>query len=359
VHHIAFRLDASNLIGTGHFMRCMTLAVALKKRGAEVLFVCRHLPDYLHGMLVEHEIELALLNTTKTESVTDDLTHAHWLGVSQQLDAEETIQVLLSDRTWDWLVVDHYALDICWEERLRKTVNKIIVIDDIADRQHDCDLLLDQNYHVDMNGRYEGKVTSQCQLLLGPMYALLRVDFQILHKSAKLRSGPVNRILVFFGGVDASNFTGTSIEALSEIEIPGLHVDVVIGANHPYLNKIKEACESKGFVCYVQTDKMAELMAAADLAIGAGGSATWERCSLGLPSLTVALADNQVEIAKGLDVFGACVFIGTLKSVNAVDIQREITLLVNSPHQIRELSEKSFSITDGMGVNRICREMGC
>lgn len=181
----------------------------------------------------------------------------------------------MSDRSWDWLVVDHYALDARWESALRASTKQIMVIDDIADRQHDCDVLLDQNFYADMQKRYTGKVSAHCQLLLGPRYALLRDEFRKLREQVKPRNGTVKKILVFFGGVDADNYTGRAIEALAEIGIEGLYVDVVIGAQHSCREQIKSVCAQHGFICHVQTDKMAELMAAADLAIGAGGSATY------------------------------------------------------------------------------------
>jgi len=166
-------------------------------------------------------------------------------------------------------------------------------------------------------------------------------------------------VLVFFGGVDADNYTGRVIEVLSNINNPDLHVDVVIGAQHPCREKIKEACAQNEFICHVQTDRMAELMAAADLAIGAGGSASWERCCLGLPTLTVAVADNQIDIAKGLDLFGACILVGTLKTASAPIIRRAIVRLLSTQNRIEVLSEKSYSLTDGLGVDRVCQVMNC
>jgi UDP-2,4-diacetamido-2,4,6-trideoxy-beta-L-altropyranose hydrolase len=357
-HHIAFRVDATNQIGTGHFMRCLTLADGLKQRGAHIRFISRELPMHLRVMLAEKGIELASLDSNARPSPTDDLAHAHWLGTSQAQDAQDTIDVL-SDQSWDWLVVDHYALDSRWETMLRQTATKILVIDDIADRQHDCDVLLDQNFYADMQTRYTGKVPSHCELLLGPRYALLRDEFRQMHEQIMPRTGPVKKMLVFFGGVDADNYTGRAIAALSEINISDSHVDVVIGAQHPYRDQIKGACAQHGFICHVQTDKMAELMGAADLAIGAGGSASWERCCMGLPALLVALADNQISIAMDLDRYGACIYIGTAKSANTELMRNALTNLLNAPSQLRALSEKAYSLVDGMGADRVCRELSC
>ena len=197
--NIAFRVDASGQIGTGHFMRCLTLAENLHFKGVVIRFVSRHLPEYLREMLFEKGYELILLNGAFSDSIKDDLPHSHWLECSQQRDAQDSAQAL-SDRTWDWLIVDHYALDTRWESVMRQGVKKILVIDDIADRQHDCELLLDQNFYTDMHARYTGKVPAQCKLLIGPRYALLREEFRLLRQQLKPRTGPVKRIHVFFWG---------------------------------------------------------------------------------------------------------------------------------------------------------------
>ena len=355
---IAFRTDASLQIGTGHFMRCLTLADGLIQLGTHIRFISRELPAHLRDMLTAKGMEFVLLDSNANNSHIEDLAHAHWLGSSQAQDAQTTIQAL-SGQSWDWLVVDHYALDACWESALRCTTKQIMAIDDIADRQHDCDMLLDQNFYSDMDTRYTGKVPVHCRLLLGPRYALLREEFRQLHEQVKPRNRPAKRILVFFGGVDADNYTGRAIEALSEIDMSGLHVDAVIGAQHPCREPIETACRERGFTCHVQTDKMAELMATADLAIGAGGSACWERCCLGLPALLVALAENQINIAKDLDRYGACTYIGSAKSASAEILQNAIGKLLNAPNQLRALSEKAYSLVDGMGADRVCRELSC
>lgn len=196
---IAVRVDASFQIGTGHFMRCLTLADALKQRGAQIRFVSRRLPEHLRVMLAAKGHELALLDGALNDAASDELAHARWLGVSQEQDASNTAQTL-KDQPWDWLVVDHYALDARWESAMRVSSRQIMVIDDIADRQHDCDVLLDQNFYADMDTRYTGKVATSCQLLLGPRYALLRDEFRELHEQVKPRNGIVKRVLVFLGG---------------------------------------------------------------------------------------------------------------------------------------------------------------
>ena len=354
--NIAIRVDASSQIGTGHFMRTLTLAKELSKRGAKVRFVSRHLPEYLQDMLSEKVYEFRILDRPINETMQDELAHSKWLGTTQHEDAQDTTQAL-SDRIWDWLVIDNYALDARWESVLRKSAKRLLVIDDLADRMHDCDILLDQNYYADKETRYTGKVPVTCQLLLGPHYALLREEFSQWRQQVKPRTGSVKRILVFFGGVDADNFTGLTIDALARLGISGLHIDVVIGAQHPYREKIESACIEYMFSCYVQTDRMAELMATADLAIGAGGSATWERCCLGLPSLVVSLADNQTDIVKGLDLLGAGQYIESQVFANSSVLLHYILGLIENRKFLKSLSEQAFATNIGDGVNRVCQAL--
>lgn len=355
--NIAFRTDATNQIGTGHFMRCLTLADELKRKGAHICFVGNKLPAHLSDMLNSSGFEYMPLHVDTVQESIDELAHANWLGTSQAQDAQATIQAL-ADHVWDWVVVDHYALDKRWESAARTNAKQIMVIDDLADRQHDCDVLLDQNFYADMQTRYVAKVPVHCQLLLGPRYALLRNEFRKLREQIKPRTGQVKRILVFFGGVDSDNYTSLAIEALTSIS-DALHVDVVIGEQHPYREQIQNACLAHGYGCQVQTTRMAELMADADLAIGAGGSASWERCCLGLPALLVALAENQVDIAKALDSIGACIYIGTKETANLLTLQQAITNLLAKHDQRESISLHAFSLVDGMGAGRVCQILGC
>ncbi|MBY0575394.1 MAG: UDP-2,4-diacetamido-2,4,6-trideoxy-beta-L-altropyranose hydrolase [Gallionellaceae bacterium] len=354
---IAIRVDSSSQIGTGHFMRCLALADTLKQHGAQIRFVSRHLPEHLRSMLAEKGYEFALLDSLQNDVSLDELTHAHWLGISQAQDATDTSHAL-SDQTWDWLVVDHYALDVRWEAVLHNAAKRILVIDDIADRRHDCDALLDQNFHADMDIRYAGKVPAHCRLLLGPRYALLRDEFRELRKQVKPRAGEIKKVLVFFGGVDAGNYTGRAVEALSKIHVTNLRVDVVIGAQHPCTERIKEACAQYGFICHVQTGKMAELMAAADLAIGAGGSAAWERCCLGLPALTLCVADNQrKQIAEA--AYKGLLYAPELGNKLIPAIRRHVIALMENGYLREALSRNGMQAVDGRGVLRVIGNMNC
>jgi UDP-2,4-diacetamido-2,4,6-trideoxy-beta-L-altropyranose hydrolase len=352
---IAFRTDASNQIGTGHFMRCLTLAGELKKQGAHIRFLSRGLPTYLINMLNEKGIQNISLEADKIDHSIDELAHASWLGASQVKDSRMSIKAL-SDQTWDWLIVDHYALDARWEKALRPIVKNIMAIDDLADRDHDCDVLLDQNYFSDMQTRYKNKVPEQCKLLLGPRYAILREEFKNLRKEVKVRTGDVKKILVFFGGVDIDNYTMIAIEALSEMNA-NFEIDVVIGIQHPFKEQIQRSCIKYGFVCHLQTSNMAKLMMDADFSIGAAGSASWERCCLGLPSLLFSLADNQIAIAKELSYINACFYSGDVHSVDSNSLRISLARLLADKEKIQRQSRDALSAVDALGVFRVTNEM--
>lgn len=352
---IAFRVDASVQIGSGHFMRCLTLANELTQRGAQIRFVSRYLPEYLAKLLVTKGYEFVLFDSAANDADLDELAHARWLGCIQAEDAKDSINAL-SDSAWDWLIVDHYALDSRWESRLRQAARKILAIDDIADRQHDCDILLDQNYYADMNTRYVAKVSDQCCLLLGPRYALLRDEFRQLREQAEPRKGPVQRILIFFGGMDADNYTGRAIQALIDMGVADMQVDVVIGSQHPCREAIEAACLRHHFTCHVQTNRMAELMAAADLSIGAGGGATWERCSLGLPTIAICTAENQRrQIADAASE--GLVYAPDLK--HDFVIGHHISSLIENSCLRQLISRNAMQAVDGRGVLRVVASMGC
>jgi len=304
---IIIRADASTRIGSGHVMRCLTLAEELSDAGAEVSFISRGHPGNLNELIREkgfccQELPKAPDVEPNEQRVQDTrFEYASLMGVSQQQDAQETIESIGTTRA-DWLIVDHYGIDEDWETRLRPYAAKIMVIDDLADRRHDCDLLLDQNFFIAGEKRYDELVSPACTKLLGPKYALLRREFREAKKNLRERSGEVKRVLVFLGGTDPENITGTVIEALSDPELIHLKVDVVIGSQNPHRVKVEKLVHARPkTTLHIQVSNIAKLMSNADAAIGAGGSTAIERLSLGLPCIVIPIAKNQEEISKQLE----------------------------------------------------------
>ena len=345
--NIAFRVDATNQIGTGHFMRCLSLADMLKRQGLQILFVSRHLPEHLGAMLATKGHRCSLLDDVDKQATQGGLAHSHWLECSQVQDADETIKAL-SGKQWDWLIVDHYALDIEWESVMRPYSKYIMVIDDLADRKHDCDLLLDQNYYCDMGRRYQALVPKHCVTLLGPSYVLLRAEFYEARRELRERDGSVRRIHVFFGGSDLTNQTKNVVEAVKLLGDIDIKVDVVVGADNPYRNEIRALCEelaNVGFHC--QVSNMADLIQRSDLGIGAGGTAMWERCFLGLPTMTVVVADNQERTAKDVGSIGAIEYLGWYNQLDPEIYASEISKLIKNPQRVKQIGEEALSIMRG------------
>jgi UDP-2,4-diacetamido-2,4,6-trideoxy-beta-L-altropyranose hydrolase len=365
--NIAFRADASDRIGSGHVMRCLTLANSLREYGANCLFLCRKIPVALAGMIRDEGHRLVLLPPEsdpapapqQATANNQEPAHASWLAAGWHTDSRQSSAAIGQALGGaDWMVVDHYALDARWESALRRHARRILVIDDIADRRHDCDMLLDQNFYLDMHERYKTLVPAHCRLLLGPEFALLRPEFAALRTSVRPRGGPIRRLLVFMGGSDSENSTGTALEALRQIApvLRPAHVDVIIGGGHRARIDLENTCRSQGWSLHVQTPHMAALMAAADAACGAGGSATWERCCLGLPTLAAVLADNQLRLARDAHSAGflhAPVF----DPFDPVAVARELTGFLDDENRRADMSRAALAVTDGRGAERLAGMM--
>jgi len=352
---IIFRTDASIKIGSGHVMRCLTLAEELKKNGASVLFISRKHSGNLNHLISIKGFQVIELNqseigkSNKSKSLQNEDDYRKWLGVSQEQDAEESIKILVHDPS-DWLIVDHYGLDEAWEKMIKFHVKNIMVIDDIANRRHDCDILLDQNWFEDMVTRYDGLVPAGCTKLLGPEYALLRPEFSEARKKIKHRKGDVNRIFIFFGGTDPYNLTVMTLRALSEPALAHLEIDAVIGENNPHQNELKELAASRDFThLHIQVNDMASIMSKTDLAIGAGGVNTWERMCLGIPTLTISFADNHTIMLQDLVKHGYVNSLGNVAEVDEGFIKKEIIEKINTPSLLSDQSNKTFNLVNGNG----------
>ena len=333
--NVFMRVDSSSHIGSGHLMRCLTLAEELRSRGAKVVFICRDHPGDF-SFLVEQK-RFSLERLPADSNAGEELSgYEAWVGDTWENDAQATIDIIdRYPRGERLLVVDHYGLDYRWETMCRPCVDRILVIDDLANRRHECDFLLDQNLYEDMENRYDGLVPRNCRLFLGPAYALIRKEFREAKAKMKPRDGQVKRILIFMGGSDPTNETMKALEAVQMLERPDITVDVVVGANHPFREEIQKKClDMPNTNFYCQTDRMAELMAEADLAIGGGGTATWERCYMELPSITLAIAENQVSILENLGKRGGTIYLGHHRDVTKEELTTTLRHLFKCPSQM-------------------------
>ena len=351
--NIVFRVDASSQIGIGHFMRCLTLADTLKVQGAQICFICRRLPEYLQSLLLDRGYDFVALECSKSETCVVEQVDFPWLGVSQENDARDSI-FAISDRTWDWLIIDHYALDSRWEKMLRPYAESIMVIDDLANRYHDCDVLLDQNYSKEGLGRYSGLVPDVCRLLCGPNYALLRPEYIEYRKELRIRDGKIRKILVFFGGSDPQNMTGMALEALNHPNLKHLKIDVVIGSSNPHFKSIEQQARHRSLVTlHAPRPHLADLMANADLALGAGGATTWERMCLGLPAVVVSMADNQLPGTEALATAQLTYYLGQSSELTHESISTAVIELTAKAKELAEVSFQNQLVVDGLGALRV------
>jgi len=363
IHRIAFRVDASVEIGTGHVMRCLTLASALRECGAECHFLCRehkgHLiePIEAQGFQV-YRLDYPQLEDISTPFATQDTLlphHIQWLGVPWQTDVE-ICRPILEAFAPVWLVVDHYALDARWEKAACPANTRVLIIDDLADREHFADVLLDQNLGRYMED-YTSLVPAHCHCLIGPEYALLRPEFAQWRDAslARRRQQPrLKRLLISLGGIDKDNVTGQVLEALIDSNLPEhCNITVIMGTTAPWLDDIRIKANALPWPTevVVGVNDMARRMAEADIAIGAAGSTSWERCCLGLPTLMLVLAENQIAIAQALDKVGAAVCLGHFTSE---ELNYHLAAL-QDPNTQRAMSAAAARLTSRKSTEGICR----
>lgn len=371
---VAFRVDSSLEIGAGHVMRCLTLANVLRSKGSECHFLCRD----LLGNLNDHIRESGHWLHPLPEPVKDRLPpgrggkggarsdgrepahggYAHWLGVEELDDAQDCTSILDRIRP-EWLVVDNYALSSVWEQAVRPFVGGLMVIDDLADRAHQCDVLLDQNPGR-TNQDYLALVPEGCRLLVGPRYALLREAFSREREGSlqRRKSPALQHLMISMGGMDKSNVT---VDILDNLKHCGLsarcRVTVVMGRTAPWIEDVRRRAEAMPCPTEVRLEvtDMAGLMARADLAIGAAGVTALERCCLGLPALMVILAENQRSGAYALERSGAASLIG-----NVENVPENLPVMFDSLlelHVYRRMSAAASGLVDGKGVDRVVAEM--
>lgn len=342
-------------------MRCLTLADALKAQDAVCHFICRDHAGHLMALIQSkgHTVHPLPLQPTQptVPSIPNDqpLAHAAWLGTTQAHDAAPCATILKALQP-DWLVVDHYALDAQWESALRPHCRRIMVIDDLADRPHQCELLLDQT-HGRSGNDYRALVPADCTVLCGAQYALLRPEFaQLRTESLRRRQQPqLRRLLVTMGGVDKDNATGKVLQALSGCDLPeGCQITVVMGTTSPWLEQVTDqaARMPKSTTVLTGVTNMARLMTDSDLALGAAGATSWERCCLGLPTLMFVLAANQLHAAKLLADTNAV----RLLSLD-VNMKTQVKHLVNDLAQDANglvlMSNQAQNISDGQGCKSV------
>ncbi len=357
---VLFRTDSATMIGAGHVMRCLTLAHALQARGADCRFICRDLPGAILNKITEAGFALDVLPApSATYAPTDDdPDHAPWLGVSFEEDMAQTRALI--DGAVDWLVVDHYGIDSRWLSAMRRYARKIAVVDELADRPLDCDLLICQSLPGEMIGaRFEACLPKTSQKMIGPQYALLRSEFAEARQGAVARRAQLDRpqrIFVANGYMDAGGLVPLALQALRQC--PDLVVDVAIGSVSPAIGEVRALASAMPQVTvHEDATEMAALMAAADLAIGGGGVSSFERATVGLPTLAVSVADNQSDLLRFVAEQGAVRLLGNLTDLTTDHIAQAVQSLIETPSDWRKMLQDSLDLCDGQGAARVVEAM--
>lgn len=339
-------------------MRCLNLAEALRRQQVECQFVCREHEGNLLDIIGKRGFAFSPLPARAHKTGTQTLDYGtSWLGETKTCDAQHTAATF--DGVADWLVVDHYGIDISWEEELEKKALNLLVIDDLANRIHDCDLLVDQNWYGPMTYlRYENHVPETCIKFLVPRYAILDKEYLMLRDTSCVQSDEINNVLVFMGGSDSTNQTAKVLLALSDDRLSHLKVTVVIGKNHPAKDMIRTLATERGRTnLQMDLPNLAGLMAESDLMIGAGGISNWERFCLGLPAIVMSVAENQVAVNKALAESELINYLGPAEHVAVKDIVVSVIESIANPEILSKQKIRMMELVPGNGADVIASHM--
>ncbi len=342
-------------------VRCLSLADELRARGLKPHFVCRTHPGDMMMSIRQRGYDVMVLPAQPAhlqptvEADNSQLAHANWLGSTWEEDADQTRCAIQAIKP-ELLVIDHYAIDIRWEKVLQPHAGRMMAIDDLADRKHECDFLLDQNWFGDDTfHRYRGMIPDRCVAMLGPGYALLKPEYASLRAQMPPRNGKVERILVFMGGSDPTNETGKVLDALTHPELAHLYVDVVIGVNHPDPQGIsRQAAARPATHVHSGLPSLAEWMVRADLMISAGGSTSWERMCLGLPAIVIGVAANQMVTNTAMHTAGYINFLGESSRISAEIIADAVAQCLQETEKLKQMSRMGQDLVPGTGTKRVC-----
>lgn len=353
--NIVFRVDAAFHIGTGHLQRCLTLAKELQSIGYVTIFVMIPFDRTFIDLVKRQNIEVLLMTNVNLDNVC---THdsGQWLGKSQLEDAEEYLSLLDTIEVY-CCIVDHYSIDTVWETIVRTKIKRLMVIDDLANRLHECDLLLDQNYWNNYLSRYNNYVGNSCIKLLGPQYSMLRNEFRELRSRAPIVSSDLPKILINFGGVGDYNLLAKFSRVLPCF-IEKYNFTIITGKlSYQNFLYLEDSIKSSGIEIMENTENMADLMFESNYAFGACGSTVWERFCLGLNSSLVEVATNQHELLQFLSTESLVHFLGSSISITEDDIYNSISNLNLESSKNSTRKRKIMSLVDGNGAKRVAQKI--
>lgn len=363
---IGIRVDASIKMGTGHAFRMLTLARKLESNGHEIVFICRKLRGNLINFIKESFNVISLPEPEGEDTHNIHCAHGNWLEVPYQTEIAQVKNVVfhylssLPQTKLDWLIIDHYAIDESFQVALKPLSCRILQIDDLADRVHDVDMLLDQNYYSLGESRYDAYLPSYTKRLCGPKYALLRDEFcesrkHLLKYTQRLSK---RKVVLFFGGIDWANETSKALRGLLSVDSDD-HLDVIVGVNNPHKQQLQTLCvENKARVTlHVQVKNMMDFFSDAYLYVGAVGATTWERCLLALPGIVCSVADNQTQLAKDLHEINGHFYLGLNTELSSQDYALAYKRIISQKKHLLNQSSICGELVDGKGGERVIEHL--
>lgn len=345
-------------MGTGHIMRCLTLAYALKKIcKVHIYFFTRKAPGNINYLIKKAGFNLIEMQIPRKVSNVP-LAHSSWLGATENEDAQEFLQLgkAVGVDCFDCIITDHYAIDQIWQKQVKNHTKKILVIDDLGDRIHQCDCLLDQTYNCSAD-KYEHQVSDHCHLMLGTKFALLRDEFTEIYKQ---KSNKERNILVMFGATDANNLTLKTLQLLSQ-RTDINEINIIVGSSALHIKSVQAFIDEQSLKnfqninLHINPNNIAQLMQNAYLAIGAAGTTSWERCASGLPAVVVIQAENQRQIAHQLQQAKVITYIEESEMTKLLN--KRIDQWLNNDLNYEFAVTQAMNICDGLGSKRVAKNI--
>ena len=346
---VLFRVDSSHNIGYGHFSRCLILAEELKKK-YNIIFIFRELSLVHLKKIKQLNFNYFKLNYSKARKRNNK-----FYKVDQVLDAKNCYLKVKNFYDVHYIILDCYYLHHFWEKEIFKLTNKIIVIDDLANRKHYCDILIDQNYHLNKFDRYKNLLLKKTKLLLGLKYVILSKEIRS-YKLKVQKLTKVKNVLIFFGGTDIKNLTTKVLHILLENKAEKLYkFTVIVTSSNQNIKTIKKICSKYKIKLIVNTEKMGFYISRSDFILSTGGIFTWEKLFFNKPSLVIPSNINQVSILNNLNKKKILKLL-MYKNFNKF-FYKKFSFIVNNSNILKQYVQNSKGMIDSQGVKRIIKNI--
>tara|TARA_Y100001968_G_scaffold319582_1_gene351323 strand:+ start:2057 stop:3097 length:1041 start_codon:yes stop_codon:yes gene_type:complete len=342
--NIFFRVDCSYIIGGGHIKRCLSLAKEFKINGIKSTFICQDLAGLDTSLFDEEEYSYYIIPATKNL-------------LKDAINSKKVIDKI--NLKVDLLIIDNYNINFIWENLLKDSADKLVVIDDLINNKHECDLIINQVYGTKKKD-YDNYILKPCIFLLGNKYMMIRKEFLEERKEIVYYSDmkKIKDVHISFGLNDKDALTIKFSKLILEY-FPQLRLHISIGNKFMFINELKllSKLNKKRIVFTMNTKNVAAQMSKCQIAIGSPGMLTWERAFLGLPSLQLGTSKNQVEIMEKLDYYGICKWLGLAETIQDSEFIDKFKSFLHDSELLEEMRNNCLGIIDGKGIQRICSKL--